>query len=151
TLKARATYQREVLSFALANEEYAIDILRIREILKYRTATEVPRAPAFIDGIIAVRGQVIPVMDLRVRMRLPAAPPGKDTRILVATHAGDPYGLVVDAVHQVVRMRDEDVEAPPALLGGPDAELIAGIGRPRPDRLLILLHLDNVLSFEVGR
>src|SRR5262249_9632317 len=115
--KQRAAFSREVLSFALGGEEYAIDILRIREILKHRAATEVPRAPAFILGVIAVRGQIIPVMDLRLRVRVAAAPPAKESRILVVTHAGEAYGLLVDAVHQVVRMRDEDVEPPPALLG----------------------------------
>ena len=148
--KVRAGFSREVLSFALGGEEYGIDILRIDEILKYRHPTEVPRAPAFILGVIAVRGLIIPVMDLRMRVRLPVTPPGKDTRILVVTRGGDRYGLVVDAVHQVVRMREEEVEAPPAMLGGgPDAEFLEGIGRPRPDRMLILLGLDAVLSFSV--
>jgi purine-binding chemotaxis protein CheW len=149
--KQRVAFSREVLSFALGGEEYAIDILRIREILKHRPATEVPRAPAFILGVIAVRGQIIPVMDLRLRVRVAVAPPGKESRILVVTHAGEPYGLLVDAVHQVVRMREEEVEPPPALLGGPAAEFIAGIGRPRPDRMLILLNLATLLSFSVGR
>jgi len=148
--KTRAGFSREVLSFSLGGEEYGIDILRIDEILKYRPPTEVPRAPAFILGVIAVRGLIIPVMDLRMRVRLPATPPAKDSRILVVTRDGDRYGLVVDAVHQVVRMREEEVEPPPAMLGGgPEAEFIEGIGRPRPDRMLILLGLDSVLSFSV--
>jgi purine-binding chemotaxis protein CheW len=149
--KQRVAFSREVLSFALGGEEYAIDILRIREILKHRPATEVPRVPTFILGVIAVRGQIIPVMDLRLRVRVAAAPPGKDGRILVVTHKGEPYGLLCDAVHQVVRMREEEVEPPPALLAGAEGDFIAGIGRPRPDRMLILLNLDTLLSFSVGR
>jgi purine-binding chemotaxis protein CheW len=148
-----ATWQREVLAFLLGGEEYAIDIRRIREIIKTRPATEVPRAPAFVTGIISVRGQVIPVMDLRKRLRLPAPvrPPGREARILIVSRVDEDFGLLVDEVRQVVRMRDSDVEPPPAMLGGPDAEFISGIGRPWGERLLILLELDAVLTFAGGR
>ncbi len=139
-------YQREALAFRLGDEEYALDILRIREIIKLRPITEVPRAPSYILGIISVRGQVIPVLDLRVRLRLLARPLGKEARILIVTRGDETYGLIVDAVRQVVRMRDEEVEPPPPMLGGAEAEFIAGIGRPRGDRMLILLQLDTVLS-----
>jgi purine-binding chemotaxis protein CheW len=141
-------YQREALAFRLGDEEYALDILRIREIIKLRPITEVPRAPAYILGIISVRGQVIPVIDLRVRLRLPVRPFGKTARVLIVTRGEEIYGLMVDAVRQVVRMRDEDVEPPPPMIGGGEAEFafISGIGRPRGDRMLILLHLDAVLS-----
>jgi purine-binding chemotaxis protein CheW len=142
-------WQREVLAIRLATEEYAIDILRIREILKLRPITEVPRAPAFIPGIVSVRGQVIPVMDLRMRIHMPLEPLGKDSRILIVHKDAEVHGLIVDAVRQVVRMRDEDVEPPPAMIGGSGSEFIGGIGRPRPDRMLILLDLDAVLSYQV--
>jgi purine-binding chemotaxis protein CheW len=148
-------YQREVLAFRLGTEEYALDILRIREIIKMRPVTEVPRAPVFVVGIISVRGQVIPVVDLRTRLHVTAIPAeavrrGKEARILIVTREGDAFGLIVDAVHQVVRMRDEDVEPPPQVLGGADAEFIAGIGRPRADRMLILLALDAVVNFSAA-
>ena len=147
------TWQREVLAFLLGDEEYAIDIRRIREIIKTRPVTEVPRAPGFVLGIISVRGQVIPVMDLRRRLRLPAPPrlPGREARVLIVTRVDEHFGLLVDEVRQVVRMRDSDVEPPPAMLGGPDAEFIAGIGRPWGERMLILLDLDAVLTFAGGR
>ena len=145
-----ADYQREILAFRLGEEEYGIDIQRIREIIKMREITEVPRAPAFLVGIISVRGQVIPVVDLSRRLRLPAHALTKDARILIVTREGEAYGLCVDAVHQVVRMREEEVEPPPAMLGGAESEFIAGIGRPRADRMLILLHLDAVLAFGGG-
>lgn len=140
-------YQREVLAFGLASEDYALDIQRIREIIKIRPMTEVPRAPSFIPGIISVRGAIIPVVDLRQRLRLPADPPTKSSRVLIVAKEAETYGLLVDAVRQVVRMRDEDIEPPPPMIGGVEAEFLSGIGRPRDGRMLILLHLDAVLHF----
>jgi len=144
----QTAYQHEVLAFSLGDEEYALDILRIREIIKLRPVTEVPRAPAFIMGIISVRGQVLPVMDLRLRLKLRARPPTTSSRILIATREGEAQGLLVDKVSQVVRMRDEEVEPPPPMLLGADGgEFIGGVGRPFPGSMLILLALDAVLSY----
>jgi purine-binding chemotaxis protein CheW len=143
-------YQKEVLAFGLGDEEYGLDILRIREIIKVRPMTEVPRAPAFVPGIISVRGQVIPVFDLRMRLKLKPRTNAlaKEARILIAIKDQDPYGLIVDVVHQVVRMRDEDIEPPPQMIGAADSEFIEGIGRPRgSDRMLILLNLETVVTF----
>ncbi len=143
----RAVYHREVLAFSLAGEEHGIDILRLREIIRPRPVTEVPRAPASILGVISVRGEIIPVVDLRLRLRKGAAPPtpARDARVLIVTRDGATYGLLVDAVHQVVRLREEEIEPPPPMLSAEAGELIAGIGRPRQDRLVILLDLDAVL------
>lgn len=144
-------YQHELLAFCLGTEEYALDILRIAEIIKMRPITEVPRAPQFIPGIISVRGQVVPIVDLRLRLRRPPAAPTKDSRILIVTREGEPFGLIVDAVRHVVRLRDEELEATPPTIGGVEAEFIRAIGRPRRDRLLILLQLDAVLAFSGGK
>lgn len=143
-------WAHELLAFRLGREEYALDILRIREILKPREVTEVPRAPTFVLGVVAVRGQVIPVVDLRLRLRLPAGPPTRESRILIVTKGEERYGVLVDGVQQVVRLRDEDVEPPPRTLGAHDLEFLLGIGRPKSDRMLILLQLDAVLTFPVG-
>jgi purine-binding chemotaxis protein CheW len=110
----------------------------------------VPRAPSFVPGIISVRGQVIPVLDLRLRLRLAQRPLTKEARILIVTRDSEPFGLIVDGVQQVVRMRDEDVEPPPQMLGGQESEFIGGIGRPRGERMLILLNLDAVVSFQIA-
>jgi purine-binding chemotaxis protein CheW len=149
--RGKGAYQREVLTFALGDEEHGIDILRMREIIRPRPVTEVPRAPAFILGVIGVRGEVLPVLDLRQRLRK-APRPGvaRDARVLIVVKEGEAFGLLVDAVHQVVRLREEDVEPPPPLLGSGDSELIAGIARPYRDRLIILLDLDAVVTFSIG-
>ena len=128
--------RRDVLTFSVADEEYALGIESIREIIKCRPVTEVPRVPVFVAGIIAVRGVVMPVIDLRVRLRLPAAALSAKARILVVTRPGEarepesrePHGLIVDRVHQVVRLGENDIE-PATMLSGAEAEFIAGIGR----------------------
>ena len=112
--KARPT--RAVLTFVVGGETYGVDILSIREIIKLREVTEVPRTPAFLIGIISVRGSVIPVIDLRLRLKLPATPPTRAARILVVVKDGEPYGLLVDAVSGVVRLAESEIEE--ALKGG---------------------------------
>jgi purine-binding chemotaxis protein CheW len=152
--RGRAGSQREVLAFSLAGEEHGIDLRRLREIIRPRPVTEVPRAPAAVLGIISVRGEIMPVLDLRQRLRKPALGPPvnpRDARVLIVTREAETYGLLVDAVHQVVRLREDEIEPAPALLTTEAGELIAGIGRPRPDRILILLDLDAVLAFKRGR
>ena len=141
---------RELLSFRLAGEEYALDILRMREIIKLAPFTEVPRAPGFVPGIISVRGTIVPVIDLRLRLRLAASPPSKLSRIMIVRKQDELYGLLVDEVRQPERLRQADVEPTPAVIGGIEAEFIAGIGRTE-NRLLILLNLDSVLTFEDQR
>jgi chemotaxis signal transduction protein len=166
--------RRDVLTFSIGGEEYALGIEAIREIIKNRPVTEVPRVPPFVAGIVAVRGVVMPVIDMRMRLRLPAPAISEKARILVVTHPGgggddnssrDPFGLLVDRVHHVVRLYEQDVE-PPTMLAGHEVDFVAGIGRvqriegtdPRgrqggmlPQRqrhMLILLDLERVLTFE---
>jgi purine-binding chemotaxis protein CheW len=148
---APAATMRDFLSVSVGDEEYGVDIQRIREIIKVRAATEVPRAPNFVLGVISVRGRVLPVIDLRLRLRLAPSPsPPRAPRILVVSKEDEQLGLQVDEVRHVVRLSDEEIEPPPPMLGGAEADFVAGIGRPQ-DRLVILLHLDQILRFEVHR
>jgi purine-binding chemotaxis protein CheW len=150
--------QRDFLTVRVGDEEYGIDILRIREIIKPRLPTEVPRAPSFVSGVISVRGVVMPVLDLRVRLGLGAAvdaPPGNESRrdrsrILIVTREDELIGLRVDEVRQVVRLGDDEVEPPPPMLGGAEADFVHGIGRTRSARMVILIALDAILRFEVA-
>ena len=173
---------RDVLTFHVSEEEYGIGIEHIREIIKHRLVTEVPRVPGFVAGIIAVRGQVMPVIDLRQRLRMRAAGLSPKSRILIVSRpAGNSesvsdeererFGLIVDRVNEVVRIHEVDIE-PPTVLSGKESDFVEGIGRIRaevdepsrrearfgpgmittePQRIIILLDLVKVLSFEVMR
>jgi purine-binding chemotaxis protein CheW len=149
----RARERRGVLTFVVGGEVYGVEILSIREIIKLREITEVPRAPRFLLGVVTVRGLVLPVVDLRLRLRLDVPLLGRNARILVVMHKGERFGLLVDEVRGVVRFADEQVEPVPTSLAPSEAPFLSGIGRYPDDgeeRMVILLSLDAVLGFEVG-
>jgi purine-binding chemotaxis protein CheW len=149
--KARPT--RAVLTFIVGGETYGVDILTIREIIKLREVTEVPRTPDYLIGIITVRGAVIPVIDLRLRLKLPATPPTRAARILVVVRDGEMFGLLVDAVSGVVRLAESEIEVPPSTLASGEGAFLAGIGRHRVgrrERMVILLGLTQVVDIRVG-
>jgi purine-binding chemotaxis protein CheW len=122
---------QEFLGFGLASESYALPLGSIREILKPPPITPVPRAPAHVPGIISVRGRIITVIDLRIRLRLTAAAAAKRNRILLVDAGEEAMGLLVDHVLQVFRLRDDELEY---AAGGEGAEYVIGIGRPRGGR-----------------
>ncbi len=143
---------RAILTFLVASETYGVDILDIREIIKMREITEVPRMPKFLLGVISVRGTIIPVIDLRLRLRLVAAPPTRAARVLVVVHEGELFGLQVDAVVGVMRLGESEIEMPPS--GFADDNFLGGIGRyrsGRKDRLVVLLNLQAAVGFDHGR
>jgi purine-binding chemotaxis protein CheW len=121
----------EYLAFMLGGDVYAAPVGLIREILKPPPLTPVPRAPHHILGIVSVRGQLVTVIDLRRRLRLPEAPPSRKTRILlVDATGGEVMGVFVDEVLQVYRLADGEIEPAASALGGEVAGYIAGIARP---------------------
>ncbi len=136
--------REEFLAFVLGDEQYALPVQRVREILKVPAITEVPRAPGDLVGIVSVRGLVLAVRDLRKLLRLPARPPTRRARILVVEHGGEAIGLLVDEVRAVVRLLPGEIESSPSVVRGLDAEAVAGVARPG-DEMLILLGLDAVL------
>lgn len=139
----------EWLTFFLGNEEYALDIAGVSEIIKIREITDIPRAPEFILGIISLRGIIIPVFDLKKRLKLGAGEPTPASRIIVCQRGERAAGLLVDSITQVVRISDGAIEPPPSVLSGLDRELIEGVGRIQ-GRMLILLDLANVLNAELN-
>ncbi len=136
---------QEFLCFRVARETYAINIMDIKEIIKPREVTEVPRVPAFVSGVLSLRGIIIPVFHMRHRLGLPSAGTSGKERIVVVKKAENYCGLLVDEVVQVVKIAVDGIEAPPAVLDGIDRDFVAGIGR-HDGRMLILLNLEEVLD-----
>jgi len=136
------------LTFALGKEEYALDIRKIREIIKPREITDIPRVPDFILGIISLRGIIIPVFDLKQRLRLGRGEITPDSRIVVCQSDKQIGGLLVDHISQVLNLPENRIEPPPAVLTGLDRELVEGVGRHQ-GRLMTLINLSNVLNAEL--
>lgn len=139
---------RQYLAFHLGAEEYALDISQINEIIKTREFTDIPRSPEFVLGIISLRGVVVPVFDLRLRLNLGASQLMPTSRIVVCLVDEMTVGLLVDSINQVFDLVDDEVEPPPGVLSGLEREMVAGIGRHQ-GRMIILLNLGKVLHVEL--
>jgi purine-binding chemotaxis protein CheW len=135
----------QIVSFTVGEEEFGVDILRVQEINRMLDVTRVPNAPAYVEGVINLRGKVIAVIDLRAKMGLPKKEHGKHTRIIVVEVKGSIVGFVVDAVKEVLRIPRSVTEPPPSLDGSSNREYITAIGKLE-DRLLILLDPDQLIS-----
>jgi purine-binding chemotaxis protein CheW len=137
----------ELVSFTIAGEEFGVDILKVQEINRMHQVTRVPNTPAFVDGVINLRGKVVPVIDLRSRFGMERKEHDKNTRIVVVELSSRVVGFVVDAVNEVLRIPLSITEPPPPIVAGLQAEYITAVGKLE-DRLLILVDLDKVLSGE---
>jgi purine-binding chemotaxis protein CheW len=137
----------QLVTFHIADDEFGVDILKVQEIIRTMEITRVPRSPEFVEGVVNLRGKVIPILSLRKRFGIQALPFDKRTRIIVVDLTGMVVGFVVDGVSEVLRISAATVEPPPAIVSGVDSEYINGVGK-LADRLLILLDLNRLLSVE---
>jgi len=135
------------LTFTLAEEEYGIGILKVKEIIGMMPITLIPQTPRYVKGVINLRGNVIPVVDVRKRFGFSRAKVTDLTRIIVIETSDKLTGLMVDNVHQVVRISRNNVDPPSELIEGVSEEYIWGIGRLK-DRLIVILNLSNILFLE---
>ena len=135
------------LAVFLDNEGYGLAVLKIREIIRLQKITPVPRMPAFVKGVINLRGRIIPVVDLRGRFGMAETEPTKETRIVVAESSSTRVGLIVDSVSEVLLLPLDSVEATPGVASGADAEYLRGIAK-LGDRLVLLLELDGLFGLE---
>ena len=142
--------ERQLVVFQLGAELYGVDIARVHEIIRLQTITRVPRAPSFVEGVINLRGKVIPVVDLRRRFGLPTAEHTRATRIVVVEIGDQVVGIIVDSVSEVLRVSTATIEPPSPVVAGIDSEYLHGIAK-LPERLVILLDLDRVLAREERR
>jgi purine-binding chemotaxis protein CheW len=139
---------RQWLTFTLGDEEYAVDIEDVLEIIKPREITDIPRVPDFVLGIISLRGIIIPVYDLKSRLKLGSIDVSLASRIIVCQSGERTAGLLVDGITQVIRVPEKQIEPPPAVLSGLDRDLVDVVGRHQ-GRMMILLHLPSVLDAEL--
>ncbi len=137
----------QLVSFQLGPEEYAIDILGVQEIIRVVEITRVPNAPHYVEGVLNLRGKIIPIINLRRRLGLSSTEHTKDTRIVVVDVAHLLLGFIVDSVEEVLRLPEEFIEPSPSTGRGGADEFHKGVGRVE-GRLLILLDLE--LLFGVG-
>ncbi|MFW5722487.1 MAG: chemotaxis protein CheW [Desulfohalobiaceae bacterium] len=146
-VKKQGTDLLQLVTFRIGEEEFGVDILLVQEIIRKMNITRVPKAPDFVEGVINLRGKVIPIIDLRKRFGLETKGYDKNTRFIVIEINDMIVGFVVDSVSEVLRIPSDTVEPPPPVVSGLDSEYISGVGKLE-DRLLILLDLDRLLSRE---
>jgi purine-binding chemotaxis protein CheW len=137
----------QLVTFSIGDEEFGVEILKVQVIIRMLEITRVPKAPDFVEGVINLRGKVIPVIDLRLRFGLQAKGHDKKTRIIVIEINKMIVGFVVDSVSEVLRIPASTIEPPPPVISGLDSEYISGVGK-LDDRLLIMLDLNRLLSKE---
>lgn len=140
-----AQTEKQLVVFDLASEGYGVDIGAVREIIRMQEITRVPRTPEFVEGVINLRGKVIPVIDLRKRFGLHVADQSKDNRIVVVDIGKQDIGVIVDAVTEVLRISANSVEPPTSVITSADSDYLLGIVKLE-SRLIILLDLESVLS-----
>ncbi|MGD0883877.1 MAG: chemotaxis protein CheW [Thermodesulfovibrionales bacterium] len=143
---AASTEILQLVTFKLGGEEYATDILKVQEINRMVNITAVPNTPGYVEGVINLRGKVIPVINLRKKFGLETKAADAQSRIMVVD-VGTTVGLIVDSVSEVLRLPSDTVEPPPPMTGGDGSEFIRGVGKLE-DRLLILLDIDKLLGHD---
>jgi purine-binding chemotaxis protein CheW len=135
----------QLVTFRLGNEEYAVDILKVQEINRMKEITRVPNTPAYVEGVINLRGKVIPVVNLRSKFSLDERDNDTQSRIMIMDIQGITMGLVVDGVSEVLRIPANIVEPTPPMAANISTEFIKGIAKLE-DRLIILLDMDMLVG-----
>jgi purine-binding chemotaxis protein CheW len=136
---------REVLVFVLGKEEYGVDILKVQEIRGYEKVTPIPSAPAYLKGVVNLRGIIVPVIDLRMKFGLANPTYDSFTVVVILRIGGRVIGVVVDGVSDVARLGANDVKPAPQLGGVVDASFLAGLATQN-DRMVLLLDIEKLLS-----
>lgn len=139
--------ERQVVVFKLQGEEYCIDIMKVMEIIRMQEIVKLPDTPDFVEGVVNLRGKIIPVIDLKKRFHLEGKEISEETRIIITDTDGKTVGFIVDNVTEVLRLNEDDIEPINTDVVGIDKDYIAGIGKLE-NRLLILLDLNKVLTKE---
>jgi purine-binding chemotaxis protein CheW len=137
----------QLVVFELGGERFGVEIERVHEIIRRPDVTQVPRAPEFVEGVINLRGRIVPVVSLRNRFGFPPREATRSTRVVVVEVGGATIGMVVDAVAEVARVSEAAIEPPAAIVSSLNNEFLRGIAK-RSDDLIVLLDLERVLGAE---
>lgn len=144
-----AAVQQQYLTFFLADEEYAVSIQKVKEIIEYSSVTKVPKVPRWIRGVINLRGNVVPVVDLAIRFGQEERPTTKTTCIVIVEVQQESentvMGVIADAVNRVLELNPQDIEEPPAFGTRVRLEYLAGMGK-LGKKFALILNIDRVLS-----
>ncbi|MCL5104563.1 MAG: chemotaxis protein CheW [Armatimonadetes bacterium] len=144
-LENTADESEQLVVFELAKEYYGVDIAAVNTIIRMQEVTEIPRTPDFVEGVINLRGSIVPVIDLRKRFGLTVSEATKSSRIVVVEAGGQMIGMVVDAVAETLRLPADAIEPPSPVITSVDSDYLRGVGK-QDNRLFILLDLDKVLT-----
>lgn len=145
TRDAATNKERQIVAFSLGQETYGVDIGQVREIIPIQKIVPVPRAPEFVEGIINLRGKVIPVLDLRKHFGFEKKEPNPAQKIVLTESGGESIGVIVDSVSSVLRIAQDSIEPPAAVITGDQIEYIKGIAKV-DDSLIVLLDLTRIIS-----
>ncbi|KPK31660.1 MAG: chemotaxis protein CheW [Nitrospira bacterium SG8_35_1] len=151
TLKEASTAREEVLqfvTFTLNNEEYAVDILSVQEINRITEITKIPNSPPYVEGVVNLRGKVIPVINLRNKFGFEEKTVDDTSRIIIMEIRGITYGVIVDSVSEVLRVQSDTVEPTPPMSSDANSKFIKGLAK-LDDRLIILIDIDNLIDEEL--
>ena len=136
----------QLVSFMLADEEYGVEVLKVREIIRMPTITKMPNVPSHVEGIINLRDKVIPIISMRRRFNLMENEKNSQTRIIIMDVCGTLTGFIVDAVSEVIRIHSSEIQPPPSMmLSGGGQEFITGVFN-HAERLLIIMDIDRMFS-----
>jgi purine-binding chemotaxis protein CheW len=138
---------QQFLTFNLAEEYYGVDILKVQEIKGYTNVTKIPNTPAYLKGVLNLRGTIVPIVDLRMKFGMGMTEPTSFTVVVVVNVRNRVMGFLVDAVSDVLDLEKKDIQPPPELGSAVDISFVAGIGNSN-DHLVTLLDIDRVLSDE---
>ena len=143
------SHELQLAVFAIGNEDFGVEIRQVIEIIKLTAITPLPKVSSFVEGLIDLRGRILPIIDLAKRLNLKGKPHSEKTRIVVVEIEKNIVGMIVDEVTEVLRLPQEDIEDIPHILGGiSQHSCIKGIGKLENERLLIVIDLAEVLSSE---
>ncbi|WP_159884358.1 chemotaxis protein CheW [Paenibacillus puerhi] len=138
--------EMKVIVFALAHEEYGVEVEKVKTIERLQPMTRVPKTPEFVKGVINLRGVVTPVIDLRGRFGFPESEYTDNSRIIIVAVGDIEVGLIVDSANDVIDVDSDHIDDPPDIVGGIKAKYLHGIAKVGDNRLLILLNLQEVLN-----